>query len=332
MVAAVFAVVPLNIGATEEPEAPEEPNDPIEEDEEYWIDANGTYFEITDSEYLNITIISSENIKMHLESIPKMISFHIESNCNATSTEITISGFEASKTYYRYQEGNLLEEFCTDETGSYSYIQDISTVHHVFIQEMVATIYILSDGTINPSSAPIIRSGETFTLTDNIGDSIYIQREGITLDGAGFTVDGPGSGNGIYMDHMTSVTIKNLNIIDFTYGIYLSYSSYSTIDSITVTGNSHLGIYLFRSGYSTVTNNDVTGINYGIFLIRSGSSTLTNNIVAGNRNIGIRLSYSSSSTLTDNTVTGNGDAGIDLRNSGYSTLTATLLVRVLISL
>jgi parallel beta-helix repeat protein len=186
---------------------------------------------------------------------------------------------------------------------------------------MVATIYILSDGTINPSSAPIIRSGETFTLTDNIGDSIYIQREGITLDGAGFTVDGPGSGNGIYMDHMTSVTIKNLNIIDFTYGIYLSYSSYSTIDSITVTGNSHLGIYLFRSGYSTVTNNDVTGINYGIFLIRSGSSTLTNNIVAGNRNIGIRLSYSSSSTLTDNTVTGNGDAGIDLRNSGYSTLT-----------
>jgi hypothetical protein len=106
MVAAVFAVVPLNIGATEEPEAPEEPNDPIEEDEEYWIDANGTYFEITDSEYLNITIISSENIKMHLESIPKMISFHIESNCNATSTEITISGFEASKTYYRYQDIN----------------------------------------------------------------------------------------------------------------------------------------------------------------------------------------------------------------------------------
>ena len=38
-------------------------------------------------------------------------------------------GFEVSKTYYRYQDGYLQENFTTDESGLYSYNQDISNSH-----------------------------------------------------------------------------------------------------------------------------------------------------------------------------------------------------------
>ncbi|MBI5147830.1 MAG: hypothetical protein HZA37_01615, partial [Parcubacteria group bacterium] len=41
-------------------------------------EGEGTHFEITDSEYLNITLDSSETIKLSMESIPEMITMMID--------------------------------------------------------------------------------------------------------------------------------------------------------------------------------------------------------------------------------------------------------------
>ena len=122
----VFAAVPMNVSA-------EEPY--MEVEGEWWVEGNGTYFELTNSTYLNVTLTSSKNVHIILESVPKVVSFDIEANCTATSTDITLTGFEASKTYYRYQDGYLQENFTADENGSYTYTQNISTHHHVYIQE-----------------------------------------------------------------------------------------------------------------------------------------------------------------------------------------------------
>jgi parallel beta-helix repeat protein len=317
MVAAVFAVGPMNIVAEEEP--PEEPGDPLEEDHGWWIEANGTYFEITNSSYLNITFTSSENIHLYLDSIPRMISYHIERNCTVDSTDITISGFEASMTYYRYQDGDLQEEFTTDETGSYSYTQDISTHHHVFIQEMEATIYIRSDGTIDPSTAPIDRDGDIYTLTDNIYESIFIYKSGITLDGAGYIVwgSGPGPGNGIYLSSVSGVTIKNLNIY-FSRGITLYDSNGCTVSENTIP-NSYLGISLIKGSGHTIRWNTVSAGLYGIYL-RSYSdyNTIDGNTVSSN-DLGIYLANSRHSTVSVNTVSAR-NHGIYLGYSDWGTV------------
>jgi hypothetical protein len=58
------------------------------------------------------------------------------------------------------------------------------------------TIYIRADGSIDPPQAPIQRNGDIYTLTSNItsgNDGIIIERNNMTLDGAGYTVQGIGA-------------------------------------------------------------------------------------------------------------------------------------------
>ena len=76
MLAVVFVVPAL---AQEEP--------PLDEELQMagTIEGTGTYFEITDSEYLNIVFQSSEPVHLTLESVPQMVVMHIEAAEGATS-------------------------------------------------------------------------------------------------------------------------------------------------------------------------------------------------------------------------------------------------------
>lgn len=172
------------------------------------IDAVGTCFEITNSRYLNVTLLSTESVHVCLESLPRVVSLYISDNALATLTQMTISGLEANKKYYRYQDGDLQEVFVTGRNGSHSFTQDISTGHHVFIQEKKSTIYINSDGSIDPSTAPISRDGNVYTLTQDIFESLYIHKSGITLDGAGHSIESSAT-HGIYLANVSGTTIQN---------------------------------------------------------------------------------------------------------------------------
>jgi hypothetical protein len=56
------------------------------------------------------------------------------------------------------------------------------------------TIYIKADGSIEPSTAPIQRFGDTFIFTDNIYDSIVVEKNNIIILGSGFKVQGKEGG------------------------------------------------------------------------------------------------------------------------------------------
>ena len=60
LVAMVFATVPM-CASSEEPGYPEEPG--MKGEGNWWVEGNGTFFEIMKSTYLNITLISSVVIK-----------------------------------------------------------------------------------------------------------------------------------------------------------------------------------------------------------------------------------------------------------------------------
>jgi len=118
---AMFAIQIIpSVRAETDPFSPEEPIVP-----EHFVDANGTVFQITNSSFLNVNLTSSEFVHVFLESSPRVVSYGIESLSSATSTTLTLSGFIPHTTYYRYQDGNLTENFITDSVGGYSYVQDI---------------------------------------------------------------------------------------------------------------------------------------------------------------------------------------------------------------
>ena len=205
------------------------------------------------------------------------------------------------------------------------------------------TVYILADGSISPQGAPIITyDNMTYTLTDNIVSStggIVVGRDNIIIEGAGHTLQGMGaiSSKGVYLSGRTNVTIKDLAIQNFDYGILLDYYSnnnsildnditanngpgilldyYSNNNSILdndITANNGAGILLDDSSKNYVSGNNIANNYRGIGLDSSNNNfILSNNITAnnnipGNNGIGIYLSMSSNNYVLGNNITNNG--------------------------
>lgn len=181
------------------------------------------------------------------------------------------------------------------------------------------TVYILADGSISPQGAPIITyDNMTYTLTDNIVSStggIVVGRDNIIIEGAGHTLQGMGaiSSKGVYLSGRTNVTIKDLAIQNFDYGILLDY--YSNNNSILdndITANNGAGILLDDSSKNYVSGNNIANNYRGIGLDSSNNNfILSNNITAnnnipGNNGIGIYLSMSSNNYVLGNNITNNG--------------------------
>lgn len=62
------------------------------------------HFEVTNSQYLNISLDSSETINARIESVPSTIVMHFELEPNISSTYITIKNLVPFKTYYKYED------------------------------------------------------------------------------------------------------------------------------------------------------------------------------------------------------------------------------------
>lgn len=142
--------------------------------------------------------------------------------------------------------------------------------------EWTGTVYILADGSIDPPDAPITtRDKVTYTLTGNItssGNGIIVERDNIILDGNGYTIQGehtPDSA-GISLYGRRNVTIQNMNIKNFYYGIMLDYSSNNVVYHNNFVNNGLqvyiLGAYfnVWDCGYPGGGNywSDYTGVDY----------------------------------------------------------------------
>jgi len=154
---------------------------------------------------------------------------------------------------------------------------------------------------------------------------MVVDEDNLTLDGAGYTVEGSGGGNGIHLPlGRTGVTVKNLNIKKFYYGIYLNrLAQWNTLTNNTASENAH-GIY-FRDhcDNNTLTNNTAShNTDCGIFLYPwSRGNTLKGNTASYN-NYGIYLwDYCYANTLTNNTASYNYYGILIESNSYLNTLT-----------
>jgi parallel beta-helix repeat protein len=167
------------------------------------------------------------------------------------------------------------------------------------------TVYIRADGSIDPSTTPISTTDNiTYTLIDDIYDSIVIERDNIVVEGAGHEVRGTGLGSverGICLDGRGGVTIRNATISNFEYGIWLNCSSNNSLAGNNITENVQAGVFLFwYSSNNSISGNNITANNYdGIFLGASSDNSISGNNITNNYD-GIALWYSSNNTVSGN--------------------------------
>jgi len=170
------------------------------------------------------------------------------------------------------------------------------------VVDVVQTVVIQPDGSISPSSVPIQRNGDTYTFTGNVSATMRIHRSNIVLDGAGYTLHGPYNGTatdvwvigegsnqlpeGVLAQYtigidlanrdVKGITIKNLNILNFSIGMYM------WTNNNTVTGNSVsyniVGILLSGSN-STITNNYISYNTQGLFFGFNEPSDIPSDVI-----------------------------------------------------
>jgi len=211
----------------------------------------------------------------------------------------------------------------------------ISVLSSIFsIQPVKATdgtIYIRSDGSVDPSTAPILNAGNVhYTFTADIYDSIVIERNNIVVDGAGYTLQGTGSVRGIDLSYRSNVTIKNTNINGFDYGVYLYYSSNNKIYENNITANRFQGVVLRTySKYNFISKNNIRANNWdGVRIYDSSrNNTLFRNKITGNRLDGVSIGWLSYyNNVSESSIINNG-GGIRLQQASFNTISRNTFVK-----
>jgi len=143
-------------------------------------------------------------------------------------------------------------------------------------------IHINSDGSIRGTEGTndIFREGNVYTLKNDVKGSIVVEKDGIVIDGAGFTLSGDGKGSGIITSLKTDTTgygnikVKNLKLTAFASGI--SFSSGGNVVQDCVITSCFYGIAL--SSYSnTLSGNTLSNNTFGVQFIYAQGNVLTNN-------------------------------------------------------
>jgi parallel beta-helix repeat protein len=195
-----------------------------------------------------------------------------------------------------------------------------------------STIYIRADGTIEGTDR-ILRDGNVYTFTGNIDGRIVVERYNIVVEGGGYTlqgtgvaIDGPARNIGIDLAWMRNVTIRNVAITSFDYGISISNAFNNVITGNNITNNGYgIEVILYSSGNSIYENNITANIKGGIWLDFANGNAISSNQITDNKPKGIWISFSSNESISANYVANN-SYGIFIDRSSYTTLRNNTMV------
>ena len=161
-------------------------------------------------------------------------------------------------------------------------------------------LYINSDTTLCPWVYNIPDAGATGV--------IIIGADDVVLDCNGATINGRDSGRGIYNPGFEDVVLKNCEVSNYQYGIFLSYySNGNQLIGNTVTSCSGSGFYLQTSSGVKLTDNIAVSNRQGINLYNSSNNELTGNVAYSNE-YGFYLgggTYFEGNTVNQNTACDN---------------------------
>jgi parallel beta-helix repeat protein len=164
--------------------------------------------------------------------------------------------------------------------------------HTIGLVKASGTIYIKADGSVEGTTYIVSSDNFTYVFAGDIGDPITVERSNIVIDGNGHTLIGSGSGTGLDVNggfvgpvpvQVDNVTIRNLSIRYWDYGINLFNSKNDSIQGCQIRSNAY-GVFLHSSvGYTnwvTISSNEIAENQVsGIFFAgASGNEVIGNNI------------------------------------------------------
>jgi parallel beta-helix repeat protein len=172
-------------------------------------------------------------------------------------------------------------------------------------------IYINADGLITPSEANITTTDRvTYTFNGTNFYPIVVNRSDIIIDGNGFAVQGKKDYGsfGISLYNLINVTIANVTVKDFYYGIKLNLTSSIAILGSTFNNTAH-NLWGSETTNTTIFGNYVTGGSGGLYFYRSFNDTISGNNITSNNNVGIQLTYAYNTTISGNSISKNKQSG-----------------------
>lgn len=256
------------------------------------VHGEGTLFDISDSEYLNITIASTVTVSLRAESIPEAVTLDIAQSALASSTLLTISGLEPSKVYYKYEDtlDNKIA-LTADATGTLIFDQDLTSGHLISILRNPSTLFIRNDETGGDCEGKGIGiwspETKTCTLTTDVDQTISIgcyncNMDGFTLDGAGHTVQSSGQNHyGVYSNNNNGITVKNIKIRDFHDGISINSGDSHRIENVSVNVRSRGILLRGCGGNNVIVGSTVNAGTNGVHYLSRGYLFLDGNVFNG---------------------------------------------------
>ena len=148
------------------------------------------------------------------------------------------------------------------------------------------------------------KNTRTYTLTTDVYQTIVIDKDNLTLDGAGHTITGSGWGNGVYLCQRSNVTVKNCVFSKFYIGILLFIGSSNTLTN-NITNDNSYGIYLHSGSSNTLTKNTIYNNQFGIKLYNCNLNKVYNNNFINNPTQAVVNNSSGNKFYLDKPVGGN---------------------------
>ena len=175
-------------------------------------------------------------------------------------------------------------------------------------------VYIHSDGSVEGTDK-IQRYGELYTFTGDIYCPVIVEKDFVVVDGAGYTLNGSGFyyREGIDLSERNNVTIKNMQICGFEYGIYLQISSMNSIYGNNITANGFAGI-------------NMAALTIDSVVVGCSLNSIYDNNITGNSGEGISFHTSSENSIHDNNISSNGYDGLFLdRGSSKNAIVGNII-------
>ena len=151
------------------------------------------------------------------------------------------------------------------------------------------------------------------TITGNIFTNetcFIINASNLILNGQGFNISGNQTGYGINITRFQNITIKRLELNNFSIGIFINNSMNISIEQVSIQENlTNYGIEVAESTLINISNNNLTTTSNNIPAIKLEDNTnntlIENNLIItrGSSSHGIKLSNAKYINITNNNIT-----------------------------
>jgi len=181
-----------------------------------------------------------------------------------------------------------------------------------------STIYIRADGSVEGTDK-IQQNGNVYTFTDNIvNQSIIVEKDNIVVDGAGYTLEGDGTIESIWLENRCNVTIKNMQITHFGGGIKIMGNCENNAiigNNITDIGHETAanGIWVsFGASNNTISGNNITNNYVGIFVYMGGGNIISENYITANWGAGVWIAGGSNRIMRNDIINNGVGVSVDI--------------------